>query len=56
MHWMHDYSIDISYTLDGASHTVGRRKLKPDAGAGRSHRVDTEHDNLSILYCGNGQS
>ena len=22
--------IDISYTLDGASHTVGRRKLKPD--------------------------
>ena len=23
-------TIDISYTLDGASHTVGRRKLKPD--------------------------
>ena len=22
-------AIDISYTLDGASHTVGRRKLKP---------------------------
>ena len=22
--------IDISYTLDGASHTVGRRKLKPE--------------------------
>ena len=23
-------TIDISYTLDGASHTVGRRKMKPD--------------------------
>ena len=37
-------NIDISYTLDGASHAVGRRKLKPD------HGVDTEHDNLCILY------
>ena len=23
-------TIDISYTLDGASHSVGRRRLKPD--------------------------
>ena len=23
-------TIDISYTLDGVSHTVGRRKLMPD--------------------------
>ena len=46
--------IDISYALDGTSHTVGRHAQR--AGAGRSHRVDTEHDNLCILYCGNGQS
>ena len=25
-----DSAIDISYTLDSASHIVGRRKLKPD--------------------------
>ena len=31
-------------------------ELSRIAGAGRSHRVDTEHDNLCILYCGNGQS
>ena len=24
------HAIDISYTLDGALHAVGRRKLKPD--------------------------
>ena len=29
------HAIDISYTLDGASHTVGRRKLSRIAGAGR---------------------
>ena len=23
-------TIDVAYILDGASHTVGRRKLKPD--------------------------
>ena len=48
-------TIDISYILDGASHTVGRRTLKP--GRRRwSFPVDMEHDNSCILYCGNGQS
>ena len=26
------------------------------AGAGRFHRIDTEHNNFCILYCENGQS
>ena len=48
---------DISYTLDGASHTVGRRKLKPDRRRyGRSRGVDMEQDSLCILYFGNGKS
>ena len=53
-------TIDISYTLDSASHPAGGRKLKPDRS--RSLRaaailvVPTERDNLYILYCGNGQS
>ena len=41
----HADTIDISYTLDDASHTVSWRI----AGAGRSHRVEKEHDNLCIF-------
>ena len=43
-----DLTIDISYTLDGASHTVDRQaKIEAGpAGAGRYHRVDKEQDNL----------
>ena len=38
-------TIDISYTLDGASHTVwAGENWSRIAGAGRSRRVDTEHD------------
>ena len=52
--------IDISYTLDSASHPAGERKLKPDRSRILREAailvVPTERDNLYILYCGNGQS
>ena len=53
-------TIDISYTLDSASHPAGERKLKPDRSRILREAailvVPTERDNLYILYCGNGQS
>ena len=46
-------TVDISYTL--AVHPIlwAGENLSQIAGAGRSHRVDMEHDNLCILYCEN---
>ena len=53
-------TIDISYTLDSASHPAGGRKLKPDRSRILREAailvVPTERDNLYILYYGNGQS
>ena len=48
------YIIDISYTLDSASHPAGERKLKPDSSRILREAailvVPTERDNLYILY------